>query len=192
MAAAISPYRIAIPYVSYEDLLSSLSDTLPVAIPNAPPKPRQIIFGFVGQGAQYASMAKHLYKEQPLVKQTIDDCCDYLASDLQLDLRTLLFPEDNQCPLEEAHQKLKETEYAQPALFIVEYAISKLLMSLGIHPTAMIGHSVGEYVAATLAGVFSLENALKIISIRAKLMGKTTSAGAMLAVPLSKEDYYRY
>lgn len=183
------PYRTAITYTEHDDLLKSLVEFQKKSI-NATPvpntQPQKIIFGFVGQGAQYASMAIDIYKEQPLFKQIVDQCCDYLEHDLQMDLRILLFPKEN-TNFDDINKKLSETQYAQPALFIIEYALSQLLISLGIKPTGMIGHSLGEYVAATVAGVFTLEDALKLIVLRANLMAKTTSSGAMLAVPLSRE-----
>src|SRR6202012_1145987 len=100
----------------------------------------------------------------------------------QLDLRDLLFPKPEQ--IETANQTLRNTLYAQPALFIIEYALAQLLIQLGIKPDAMIGHSLGEFVAAMIAGVFSIETSLKIITFRARLMTRT-KPGAMLVIPLS-------
>lgn len=177
-------YRTAIAYVTFDDLLESLANRKPIHLDKVKKTNKRIIFGFVGQGAQYALMAKEIYREHPYFKELIDQCCNYLQNETQIDLRTLLFPKANY--QREANQKLSKTEYAQPALFIIEYALAKLLISLGIMPTAMIGHSIGEYVAATISGVLHLEEALKLISVRAKLMAKT-APGAMLAIPLSKE-----
>lgn len=138
-----------------------------------------LVFMFPGQGTQKAGMGRALYQSEPLFKQEVDVCCDYLQPLLGLDLRTLLFPEPGR--EQQAEQRLQQTEYTQPALFVFEYALAKQLIAWGIAPAAMIGHSLGEYVAACLAGVFSLEQALKLVAERAGLMAKAPSGG-MLAV----------
>ena len=180
-------YRVAITYTGFENLLKKMEtkeNSFTDTILNPLSKNRKIIFGFVGQGAQYASMATDIYREHPFFKSIIDECCNLLKDDLELDLRELLFPEKSR--INEANKILLETKYSQPALFIIEYALAQLLIVLGIKPTAMIGHSIGECVAATISGVISLKDALKLIAIRANLMSKT-QPGVMLAVPLPKE-----
>lgn len=182
-------YRAAIVYQNFEHLINILnaSDLLKkYVINNTDKKPKRIIFGFTGQGSQYANMAYDIYQEHPYFKQIIDECCTQLQPDLGIDLRVLLFPKT----IEEtavANEKLRETQFTQPALFIIEYALAKFLMSFGIKPDAMIGHSIGEYVAATISGVLSLKNGLKLVILRAKLMA-SSEPGVMLVVPLSKKE----
>ncbi len=140
---------------------------------------------FPGQGSQYVNMARSLYETQATFQEHIAQCCTLLKSDLGFDLRDLLYP--NQEQIETATQKLKKTAITQPALFIIEYALAQLWISWGIKPVGMIGHSIGEYVAATLAGVFSLEDALSLVAARGKLM-QSMPSGSMLAVPLSENE----
>jgi polyketide synthase PksJ len=179
-------HRMAITYSGYNALLKTLSDPTFVHTENRPPKlhNRRIIFGFSGQGTQYANMALDLYQNHSFFKHIVDECCEKIQDDLQIDLRELLFPKPGD--IEKANKKLSNTLYAQPALFIIEYALAQFLIELGIKPTAMIGHSLGELVAATISGVLNLETSLELIINRARLMAKT-KPGAMLVVPLKKE-----
>jgi acyl transferase domain-containing protein len=141
-----------------------------------------VVFMFPGQGSQYARMGRELYEGEPAFRLEVDRCADVLRADAGLDLRGALYGEADS---DEAAARLMQTSLTQPALFVVEYALAKLLMEWGVRPEAMIGHSVGEYVAACLAGVFSLEDALRLVSARGRLM-QQMPAGAMLAVPLSE------
>ena len=145
----------------------------------------QVIFMFSGQGAQYVNMAKQLYEVEPTFREPVDTCAQILQSLIDLDVRQILFPQEQQ--IETASQQLQQTEVAQPALFVIEYALAQLWQEWGVHPEAMIGHSIGEYVAATMAGVFSLEDALVVVATRAKLM-QQLPAGSMLAIPLPEEQ----
>jgi acyl transferase domain-containing protein len=145
-------------------------------------KDQAIIFMFPGQGSQYVNMGRELYDTETTLREQLDNCADLLAPKLGMDLRVTLFPTKDHA--EEASRQLNRTLVAQPALFAVEYALAKLLMSWGIRPRAMIGHSVGEYVAACLAGVFSVEDGLTLIAARGRLMDRLPG-GAMLAVALS-------
>ena len=152
----------------------------------APPKASpSIVFMFPGQGAQHVNMGRQLYETEPVFRNTVDHCCTLLVPQMGLDLRTLLFPEAEQ--REAATQRLKETAITQPALFVVEYALAQLWMSWGVQPAAMIGHSLGEYVAACVAGVFSLEDALTLIATRGRMM-QELPAGTMLAVRLPESE----
>ncbi|MBE7384660.1 MAG: SDR family NAD(P)-dependent oxidoreductase [Leptolyngbya sp. SIO1E4] len=146
---------------------------------------RSVAFMFTGQGAQYVNMAQEIYQSEPVFRQVCDRCCDLLQPQLGLDLRQLLYPTDTGA--ENAAQQLQQTAITQPALFVIEYALAQLCMSWGVHPVAMIGHSIGEYVAACLAGVFSLEDALALVTVRGQLMQQLPS-GSMLAVPLSEKE----
>jgi acyl transferase domain-containing protein len=140
---------------------------------------------FSGQGSQYVNMARELYEVEPAFQGTVDICSEMLKPHLGLDLRQILYPSLEQT--EEASKQLKKTAYAQPALFVIEYALAQLWMSWGVVPDAVIGHSIGEYVAAAIAGVFSLEDALALIASRGRLMQELPS-GTMLAVPLPEAE----
>ncbi|HZN10409.1 MAG TPA: type I polyketide synthase, partial [Blastocatellia bacterium] len=144
-----------------------------------------VVFMFPGQGAQAVRMGQELYQTEALFRTEVDRCAAILRPHLGLDLRNALYPPDSQ--LEEARRRLAQTVITQPALFVVEYALARLWMSWGISPRAMIGHSVGEYVAACLAGVMTLEEALGLLAGRARLM-QNMPAGAMLAVRLSEAE----
>ncbi|HHP7244801.1 MAG TPA: type I polyketide synthase, partial [Elainellaceae cyanobacterium] len=146
---------------------------------------RPVIFMFSGQGTQYLNMARELYQAELTFREQVDICAAYLHPLLGLDLRHVLYPDDKHA--ETAAQKLAQTAIAQPALFVIEYALARLWMSWGICPTAMIGHSIGEYVAATLSGVFSLEAALTIVAKRGQLM-QQLPPGRMLAIPLPEDE----
>lgn len=143
-----------------------------------------VVFMFSGQGSQYVNMARDLYESEPLFKEKVDYCADFLKPQLKLDLRDVLYPSDEQT--EAAIKKLNETAVTQPALFVIEYAMAQFLLEWGVQPQAMIGHSIGEYVAACLAGVFSLDDALRLVAKRGQLM-QSMPAGAMLSVPLDEE-----
>lgn len=148
-------------------------------------KERFVAFMFSGQGAQYVNMALELYQIEPKFRQQVDHCCELLKPHLGIDLRDLLYPTQEQS--EEAAKQLQQTAIAQPALFVIEYALAKLWMSLGVNPQAMIGHSIGEYVAASLAGVFCLEDALSLVAARGQMM-QQLPGGAMLAVPMPDQE----
>ena len=135
-----------------------------------------LVFLFPGQGSQYPGMAKGLYKTQPVFKAVIDDCATILDRELKPSLTHLLFGP--------ATDLLTHTRYTQPALFSVEYALAKLWIHWGLKPRAMLGHSLGEYIAACLAGVFDLETALKLVVQRGQLMQQQVP-GTMLSVALS-------
>ncbi|MDT5077626.1 MAG: hypothetical protein QOJ80_2263 [Mycobacterium sp.] len=148
-----------------------------------------VVFMFPGQGSQYPGMAAQLYSAEPLVKRTIDECCRKLKPDLGLDLRRVLFPGPRR--RESAAAELRDTALAQPALFVIGYALAQLWKSWGVRPTAMIGHSVGEYVAATLSGVFELDDALSLIAQRGRLISELPR-GSMLAVMAGAESMADY
>ncbi|AVH69212.1 type I polyketide synthase [Nostoc sp. 'Lobaria pulmonaria (5183) cyanobiont'] len=150
---------------------------------------RQIVFMFPGQGSQYVNMGRDLYESEPVFRTHIDDCCEILKSHLGIDLRTILYPDEGK--KEVATPQLQQTQITQPALFVIEYALAQLWIAWGISPVAMIGHSIGEYVAACLAGVFSLEDALTLVATRGRLMQQIPS-GAMLSVALSEKAIKSY
>jgi amino acid adenylation domain-containing protein/non-ribosomal peptide synthase protein (TIGR01720 family) len=146
---------------------------------------RHVVFLFPGQGAQYVGMGRELYAREPIYRDLVDDCLERLARHHALDMRPLLLPDGEPTP--EAEARLRQTGCTQPALFVVEYALARLLMSWGITPSATLGHSVGEYVSACLAGVLDLDDALALIATRGRLM-EAMPSGVMLAVPLSEDD----
>jgi acyl transferase domain-containing protein/acyl carrier protein len=150
---------------------------------------RAVVFMFSGQGSQYVDMGLELYHEEPVFRSALDGCCELLRKDLGFDLRQVLYPAPQE--REESSARLQRTAVTQPALFALEYSLAKLWMDFGIEPKGMIGHSIGEYVAACLSGVFSLEDALSLVAARGRLM-EHMPAGTMLAAPLSEEQAQQY
>ncbi len=146
--------------------------------------PKQVWL-FPGQGAQVVNMGKKLYQSDAFFKEQLDNCVEILKAHLGFDLREVLFTEKGD--EKELNEKLKQTSVTQPALFVIEYALAKWLGQFGLSPFAMIGHSIGEYVAACLSGVFTLEDALALVAKRGQLMQKL-EPGEMMAVSLSEND----
>ncbi len=142
---------------------------------------RKATFMFSGQGAQYAGMMRGLYEAEPVFKWEVDRCFKYVMETEQVDLKSIVFSEDK------TNEDITKTSNAQPLLFIFEYALAKLLQHSGVEPESMIGHSIGEYVAACLSGVFSLESALTLVMARGRLM-QDMEKGAMLSVQLSEAE----
>ncbi|MBD2601502.1 MULTISPECIES: hybrid non-ribosomal peptide synthetase/type I polyketide synthase [Microcystis] len=151
---------------------------------NKKKKPK-IVFLFAGQGSQYVGMGRQLYETQPIFRQTLDRCAEILRPHLDQPLLEILYPADLEP--EKASFYLEQTAYTQPALFAFEYALAQLWRSWGIEPAAVIGHSVGEYVAATVAGALSLEDGLTLIAKRGKLMQSLPQEGTMIAVFAAEE-----
>jgi acyl transferase domain-containing protein len=174
-------YRRALVCRDRNDAIAVLAAKADTTIARRPSEPA-CFFMFPGQGAQRVNMLRGLYDDEPFFRLQIDLCCELLKPHLRLDLHDVLYPPAER--LEEATVQLHRTALAQPALFTVEYALAKLLMKWGIKPIAFIGHSLGEYVAACLAGVFTLADGLEIAAARGRLM-QQAPVGAMLAVPLS-------
>ncbi|MGD2087207.1 MAG: SDR family NAD(P)-dependent oxidoreductase [Candidatus Aminicenantes bacterium] len=146
---------------------------------------RNVIFMFPGQGAQYVNMGRDLYENEPLFQQQMNRCFEILKGLMDYNVKEILYPPatDNL----HLSPDINQTEIAQPVLFIFEYALAKLLMHWGIKPYAMIGHSIGEYTAACLSGVFSLEDALTLVVSRGKLMQQMPT-GAMLSIFVPEEE----
>jgi amino acid adenylation domain-containing protein len=144
-----------------------------------------IVFLFGGQGTQYVNMGLNLYRDEPLFRAVVDDCCEQLKPHLGRDLREVLFPQ----PGDEAAARasLEDTFFTQPSIFVIEYALARYWQSLGVEPAIMAGHSIGEFVAATLAGVWDLEDVLGIVALRGRLM-HNLPRGSMVAVRCSAES----
>lgn len=141
----------------------------------------KIAFMFPGQGAQYVSMGKNLYNSNNLFRQLLDECFEIVKSETGEDLKSILFESTN---IDESEERLASTEMTQPALFIIEYALARILMQFEIKPAYLIGHSIGEYTAACIAGVFDMTKALKIVIKRGQLM-RSIPTGKMIAVRTS-------
>ncbi|KAB7727340.1 amino acid adenylation domain-containing protein [Rudanella paleaurantiibacter] len=167
---------------SAEELVQQLRTETADPLSTVAESPGELVFMFPGQGAQYLNMGHELYQTEPVYRDAVDKCAEYLHGLLDVDIRTVLFALDN----EEAQVRLKNTRYTQPALFTTEYALAQLWMSWGIAPTLFCGHSIGEFVAAHLAGVFSLPDALTLIATRGRLISELPS-GRMLSVRLDSE-----
>jgi amino acid adenylation domain-containing protein len=146
---------------------------------------QNVAFLFPGQGAQYAGMGAGIYRQYAPFRNQVDRCAAIAEKQLGFDLRKWLYPDPDR--LEEAASAMQETAVAQAAIFTTEYALAQLWMESGIQPSTMIGHSVGEFVAACIAGVFSVDQALNIIVARGRLM-QNLPGGLMLAVRLPERE----
>ncbi|MCU0680704.1 MAG: aminotransferase class III-fold pyridoxal phosphate-dependent enzyme [Polyangiaceae bacterium] len=152
------------------------AQTLDTAAPSVAARPRRVALLFPGQGAQRARMGREIYEHEPVYREHFDHCCRLLAPALARDVRALTLEGGD------ANEAAAErTDLAQPALFAVEYALARLWMHWGVRPAAMLGHSIGEFVAACLAGVFSLDDALALVAARGRLM-QALPPGTMLSV----------
>ena len=149
------------------------------------PMERPVVFMFPGGGAQYPNMGRGLYESEAAYREAIDRCAELFRPHVGIDLRELMYP--TAARHEEAAQKLKQTGLGLPALFATEYAQASLWNSWGIQPDAMIGHSLGEYTAACVSGVFSLEDAVKLVAARSRLM-QTLRSGSMVALNLPESE----
>jgi len=146
--------------------------------------PSELAFLFPGQGAQYLQMGKSLYDNEDVFRQAVDQCDKILQDDFNLGIKHIIYPDNNS---EDAQNKIKDTKFTQPALFVIEYALSQLYMSWGIQPTLLCGHSIGEFVAAHLAGIFSLKDALRLVAVRGKLVSELPG-GSMLSVRTAADE----
>lgn len=168
-------YRRALVAANRQEALAQLAK--PTRAVRAEPGERPVVFLFPGQGAQYAGMARSLYDTEPRFREALDHCFDALGAELPL--AALMFGDDQDA--------LRDTAVAQPAIYAVSWALAQLWMAWGLEPEAMLGHSVGEYVAAALAGVFSMEDGLRLVAARGRLIGDM-APGSMLAVLLPESE----
>jgi acyl transferase domain-containing protein/ubiquinone/menaquinone biosynthesis C-methylase UbiE/acyl carrier protein len=201
-------YRRTVVCQDLQDAIAALQNPKRVLTNTGETKERPVAFMFTGLGSQYINMAAELYQVEPIFRESIDLCCSLFQPLLNIDLKEVIYPTSNSVekkakektgidlrqmlgreskPVDPATEKLNQTHLTQPALFTVEYALAQLWMSWGIRPVAAIGYSIGEYVAATVAEVFSLEDAITLVAKRAQII-QELPGGAMLAVPLTEKD----
>ncbi len=169
------------------DAISAIRDggAKRIATGTAPETEAAVVFMFPGGGAQYPQMGRDLYDALPVYRESVDRCLETLAGLVDADLRALMFPADG-ADVEAAAEQLRRPLLALPTLFATEYALAQLWMSWGVEPAAMTGHSMGEYTAACLAGVFTLEDALRVVTLRGRLF-ETLPPGGMLSVPMAED-----
>ena len=148
----------------------------------------KLAFQFSGQGTQFVGMGRNLYESEPVYRDIIDECAEAAQGLLKVDLRAVMFAEESDAA---AVAQLEQTGVAQPAIFATEVALATLWQSWGVMPAAMLGHSLGEYVAATLAGVFTREHALRLVCLRGQMM-QALPSGAMLSVALGEQVLQGY
>ncbi|HLP58696.1 MAG TPA: amino acid adenylation domain-containing protein, partial [Candidatus Deferrimicrobium sp.] len=180
-------HRAALVISSLEEAADKLQSTDKMQFYILTEENRNIVFMFPGQGAQYVNMAKDLYENEPIFRREMDQCFEILTPMMGYDIKKILYPLDKGEENDKEKKEIDQTEVSQPVIFIIEYALAKMLMAWGINPGAMIGHSLGEYTAACLSGVFSLPDALQIICLRGKLM-QQMPGGAMLGIPLAEKE----
>lgn len=179
-------YRRAVIFQTLDEAAARLKSEDPqfFVSKRSPRKKAHLAFMFPGQGSQYVGMGGDLYKHEEVFKEAIDRCAGYLEEEMGEDIRTIMMPQENHS---EAHQTLlQDTYYTQPAIFTLEYALAQLFLSWGYQPKVLLGHSIGEFVCATLSGVFSLRDAIKLIAARSRLM-RELPRGGMLSVRSSVE-----
>lgn len=180
-------HRAALAVSNVEEAVAALTNRTRAVITNGPaPASVEVCFAFPGQGAQHASMVRGLYESEAVFRATFDRCANLFARDIRHDLRDVIFS-----PEYASGELLQQTLLAQPALFACEYSLAVLWERHGVRPAAMIGHSIGEYVAACLAEVMTLEDAASIVAMRAKLM-QSLPGGAMLVVHMSEHEARRF
>ena len=178
-------HRIALVAADVGSAVATLRspETTAATAHSRPAQQSDVVFMFPGQGATYPGMGRTLYDGEPAFRAAVDECAEILREHLGFDLRDRLFDDDPEA--------LLPTSIMQPATFVFEYSLARLWMSHGVVPAAMIGHSVGEFVAATLAGVFGLPHALRLVSRRGALM-QAQPGGSMLSVRLGLDAVLNY
>ncbi len=181
------PHRRALAASTSQEVIKLLRerDAKRVANGVADEQRPKVVFMFPGGGAQYAGMGRELYEREEVYRDAVDACLDIINPILGRDLRTIMYPAPD--ALEAATRTLERPSLTLPSLFATEYAIAKLFVSWGVAPQALIGHSVGEYAAACLSGVMSLEDTIKLVMMRGHLF-EVVQRGNMLSVPLSEQE----
>jgi phthiocerol/phenolphthiocerol synthesis type-I polyketide synthase E len=174
-------HRRTLVAADHTDAVAALTRRLPAGVAAASSPP--VAFLFPGQGAQHLRMAARVHAGEPVFRAEFDRAAQFLRSSFGLDLHQIIFPPEHEA--DRARELLRQTAVAQPALFAIEYALAKVWMQWGVRPEAMIGHSVGEYVAACVSGTFSFHDGLALVAERGRLV-QGMAPGAMLAVPLGE------
>ncbi|MBF2084367.1 type I polyketide synthase [Thermoleptolyngbya sp. C42_A2020_037] len=178
---AESPVQIQQQLQTFAQRQETANLTYGTTAPAAP----SVAFLFTGQGSQAVDMGRSLYQTQPLFRETVDKAAKLLEPQLKRPLRSVLYPTSDQAS--RAADWIDQTAYTQPALFVLEYALATLWQSWGVQPAVVMGHSIGEYVAACIAGVFSLEDALRLVAARGRLMQALPGGGGMMSVMADAE-----
>lgn len=184
------PYRLALVTDSVEDLrkqleksLADQQDALPAAESG---EDRSVVWMFTGQGSQYPGMYRELYNTLPVFRHTVDQCAALVLESAGFDLLDVTGLKNERIKDESAAAELlAQTRYQQPCLFVLQYAMAKQLEALGVRPDYLIGHSLGEWIAACVAGVLTLEDAIRVVVARGSLMQQLPAGGGMLALTLS-------
>ncbi|MCK4712529.1 MAG: type I polyketide synthase, partial [Marinosulfonomonas sp.] len=177
-------YKGAIAFSDRDDLLEKLQTPIAPTV-KATKETADIVWMFSGQGNQFVNMGRELYETNEVFKGAIDHCARVLQDEIKLDIREILYP--SAADLEKAKDLIARTYITQPAIFSVSYATAQVFLHLGQKPDALIGHSVGEYVAAVIAGVMQLDDALKAVAHRGKLVYELPE-GSMLAVLKNEQE----
>ena len=180
-------YRISVVARDIRECLEKLSErrSFPCLANDAP---NRIVFLFTGQGSQRIGMAKGLYDAEPFFKDIVDHCCATLLPIMGIDLRDRIWPSENTVSTQ---QQLSDMAVVQPALFIIEYALARLLIHWGLSPEILTGHSLGEWVAACISGVYNLEDSLRLMEARGRLM-KGCKPGSMLITRMNGQEAQQY
>lgn len=175
-------HRIALSFKNKNELQQKLEEIIKQRKPFAKVKgtPSSVVFMFPGQGSQYVNMGKDLYESNAIFREYMNSGFEFLKKLTNQDLKKIVYPEN----IDESYN-INDTSFAQPIIFLVEYALAKVLIDYGIAPNYMIGHSIGEYTAACISGLFTFEQALKLVVKRGELMASLPK-GSMISVPIDE------
>lgn len=185
-AHSLRRFAVATSQQSAADVFKESGTLLPLKVAE---RPRPVVLLFPGQGSQHAGMTRDLYSYNEVFRSSVDWLSDILLGDIGLDLRRVLYPSASE--VAEADRLLGSLSVGQPAVFVVEYALAQLCQSLGLCPQLVVGHSVGAYAAATVAGIMDPVDALRLVAARGQLLDRLPQ-GAMLAVPLGAADVAKF